>query len=108
MLLPTLGASVDPARAEPPPVITDLAAALNIARQKQLPLFVAFTWRRCPYCNTARRDYWKPMNERADRQAVTVMVEVVLDGAPTLRDFDSNTISTRDLGNRYGIRGCPR
>ena len=88
---------MQPARAEPPPVVADLAAQLKLAREQNVPLFVAFTLKRCPYCNRARREYWKPMHESADWRAKTRIVEVVLDDTPALIDFAGNAVTTREF-----------
>lgn len=102
-----LGAAAVPAHAEPPPVVNDLAATLKLAREQRVPVFVAFTLRRCPYCNSARRDYWQPMYESAQWRSRVLMVEVMLDGAPELRDFDGSATTTRAFGKRLGIRSVP-
>lgn len=100
-------APVGTAHAEPPPLTSDLAAAVARAREQRVPLFVAFTLKHCPYCNRARREYWQPMHESAEWRAKTLMIEVMLDGAPELRDFDGNATTAREFGKRYGIRSVP-
>lgn len=95
------------ASAEPPPLTNDLSATLKLAREQRVPVFVAFTLKRCPYCIAARRDYWKPMHENAEWRAKTVMVEVMLDGEPALRDFAGNTTTAREFAKRLGIRSVP-
>lgn len=96
-----------PAHAEPPPLTHDLAAAAKLAREQNVPLFVAFTLKRCPYCNTARRDYWQPMNESAEWRAKTRMVEVMLDGEPALRDFAGKATTVREFAKRFAVRFTP-
>lgn len=93
--------------AEPPPVTQDLAAATKLARELRVPVFVAFTLRHCPYCNRARREYWTPMHESADWRGKTLIVEVMLDGEPALRDFDGAATTVREFGKRHGIRSVP-
>jgi Thioredoxin-like len=99
------------ARAEPLPlllpVVSDLEAAAKIAREQRAPLFVAFTLKRCPYCNTARRDYWAPMNGSEQWRGKVVMVELVMDATPALRDFEGKATSARDFARRFGIRSAP-
>jgi thioredoxin-related protein len=99
--------AAQPARAEPPPLTQDLAAAARLARERGVPVFVAFTLRHCPYCVRARREYWTPMNESAEWRARTLMVEVMLDGEPALRDFDGAATTVREFGKRFGIRSVP-
>jgi thioredoxin-related protein len=95
------------ARAEPPPLVHDLAAAAKLASERGVPLLVAFTLKRCPYCIRARREYWTPMNESAEWRARTLMVEVMLDGEPALRDFEGAATTMREFGRRFGIRTVP-
>lgn len=102
-----LAAAAPRAYAEPPPLTQDLAAAAQLARDKQVPLFVAFTLKQCPYCIRARREYWTPMNQSAEWRAKTLMVEVMLDGAPALRDFNGNATTVREFGKRFNIRSVP-
>lgn len=93
--------------AGPPPVVNDLAAVAKVAREQQVPVFVAFTLKRCPYCNTARREYWTPMHESAEWRAKAMIIELVLDGEPALRDFDGASTTTREFARRYKIRTAP-
>lgn len=95
------------AYADAPPLTNDLAAALKLAREQRVPVFVAFTLKRCPYCVAARRDYWKPMHESAEWRAKTLMVEVMLDGTPALTDFGGNATTAREFAKRFGIRSVP-
>ena len=95
------------AYADPLPLVTDLAATAKTAREQSAPVFVAFTLKRCPYCNTARRDYWAPMNGSEQWRGKVVMVELELDGAPALRDFDGKATTARDFARRFGIRSVP-
>jgi thioredoxin-related protein len=96
-----------PVRADAPPLVNDLAAVAAAAYQQRVPVLVAFTTRSCPYCIKARRDYWKPMNERADWRAAVRMVEVMLDGEQTFRDFNGNPTTVREFARRFGVRGVP-
>ena len=95
------------AQAEPLPLVSDLQATANIAREQGAPVLVAFTLKHCPYCNTARRDYWAPMNGAEQWRGKVVMVELELDGTPALRDFDGNATTARDFAHRFGIRSVP-
>jgi thioredoxin-related protein len=90
-----------------PPVVSDLAAVAKRAQEQHVPVFVAFTLKQCPYCNRARREYWTPMHESAEWRAKTLMVEIVLDGEPALRDFNGNETTVRAFAQRYNIRSVP-
>jgi thioredoxin-related protein len=70
-------------------------------------VLVAFTLKRCPYCTIARRDYWTPMHGNAKWRDKAIMVEVEIDGAPALRDFDGKATTARDFARRFGIRSVP-
>lgn len=98
---------ISAAHAEPLPLVSDLQAAAKTAHAQSAPVFIAFTLKRCPYCNTARRDYWAPMNGSAQWRGKVVMVELEIDGAPALRDFDGTATTARDFAKRYGIRSVP-
>ena len=89
------------------PIVSDLEAAAKTARDQRVPLLVAFTLKRCPYCNTARRDYWAPMNGSDKWRGKVAMVELVMDGTPTLRDFDGKSSTPRDFARRFGVRSAP-
>ena len=99
--------AISAAYAEPLPLVSDLQAAAKIAQAQNAPVFVAFTLKRCPYCNTARREYWVPMNGADPWRGKVVMVELELDGAPALRDFDGKATTARDFARRFGIRSVP-
>lgn len=94
-------------QADPLPVVRDLDAVAKIARVQYAPVFVAFTLKRCPYCNTARRDYWVPMNSDNAWRGKVVMVELVMDATPELHDFEGKPTNARDFARRFGIRSAP-
>ena len=98
---------ISAAYATPLPVVSDLEAAAKLAHEQRVPVFVAFTLKRCPYCNTARRDYWTPMHGSDKWRGKVIMVELELDGAPALRDFDGKATTAREFAKRYGIRSVP-
>ena len=102
-----LATTAQSVHSEPLPVVSDLEAAATLAREQRVPVFVAFTLKRCPYCLTARRDYWTPMNGSDKWRGKVIMVELEVDGAPTLRDFEGKTTTTRDFARRFGIRSVP-
>ena len=95
------------AQADPLPLVRDLEAVAKIARAQHAPVFVAFTLKRCPYCNTARRDYWAPMNSDHAWRGKVVMVELVMDATPELHDFEGKPTTARDFARRFGIRSAP-
>lgn len=95
------------AHAGPLPVVSDLETAVKLAREQRAPVFVAFTLKHCPYCATARRDYWEPMNGSNTWRGKVVMVEIVLDGPPALRDFAGKRTTVREFAKRFAVRTAP-
>lgn len=95
------------AQTVPLPLVSDLEAAAKTAREQRVPLLVAFTLKRCPHCNTARRDYWTPMNSSEKWRGKIIMLELELDGAPALRDFEGKSTTAREFARRFGVRGVP-
>jgi thioredoxin-related protein len=95
------------AHAGPLPVVSDLEATAKLARQQRAPVFVAFTLKNCPYCATARREYWEPMNRSDALRGKVVMVEIVLDGPQPLRDFAGRQTTVREFAKRFAVRTAP-
>ena len=93
--------------AEPLPVAKDLAAAAAEAREKRIPVLIAFTTRVCPYCRIARRDHLEPMHQSAKWRGKVVMLDMQLDTPDTLRDFDGKTTDVRSFARQHGVRSVP-
>ncbi|MEQ1772502.1 MAG: thioredoxin family protein [Burkholderiales bacterium] len=96
-----------PVHAEPLPLATDLAEAARMAREQRVPVLIAFTLKTCPYCNTARRDYWEPMHTSEKWRGKAIMLELQLDGVQPLRDFAGNATTARDFARRFTVRSVP-
>ena len=94
-------------RAEPLPLASDLAAVAQQAREQRVPVLIAFTLTTCRFCNTARREYWQPMNASEQWRGKVIMLELQLDGAQPLRDFAGNTTTARDFARRFAVRSVP-
>ncbi len=99
--------AVSGARAEPLPLASDLAATAKLAREQRVPVLIAFTLTTCPYCNTARREYWQPMNAGEAWRGKVIMLELQLDGAQPLRDFAGNATTAREFARRFAVRSVP-
>jgi thioredoxin-related protein len=95
--------------AEPLPLATNLADAARMAREQRVPVLIAFTLKTCPYCNTARRDYWEPMNSSAKGRGKSnaIMLELQLDGAQPLHDFAGNVTTAREFARQFSVRSVP-
>ena len=78
-----------------------------MARERRVPVLIAFTLTTCPYCNTARRDYWEPMNASEKWRDKVIMLELQLDGPQHLRDFAGNAATARDFARRFAVRSVP-
>lgn len=88
-------------------IADDLQATAQRARQQKVPVLVAFMLKTCPYCAVARRDYLEPMQADEKWRDHVIMVEVELDTALPLRDFDGNATTSRDFAKRHNIRSVP-
>jgi thioredoxin-related protein len=95
------------AQADPLPFATNLADAARIAREQRVPVLIAFTLKHCPYCATARRDYLEPMRASAKWRDKAIMLELQLDGAQPLRDFEGNATTARDFARKFSVRSVP-
>ena len=102
-----LASAAQTVHSEPLPLVSDLEATAKLAHAQRTPILVAFTLKRCPYCNIARRDYWVPMNGSAAWHSKVIMVELELDGAPALRDFDGKSTTAREFARRFAVRSVP-
>jgi thioredoxin-related protein len=104
----TLAATaVNTARAQTLPLVSDLAEAARQAREKQIPVMVAFTLSTCPHCAVARRDHLVPMRASAKWRDQVIMVELQLDGPQPLVDFAGNKTTARDFARGHAVRSVP-
>lgn len=92
---------------QPLPIAKDLAAAASEAREKRIPVMIAFTTRACPYCRVARHDHLEPMHASAKWRGKVVMLDMQLDTPDALRDFEGNTTDVRTFARRFGVRSVP-
>lgn len=95
------------AHAEPLPPAGDLAATARTAREKKIPVMIAFTLSTCPHCAVARRDHLEPMHASTKWRDQVIMVELQLDGAKPLVDFNGSVTTARDFARRFGVRSVP-
>ena len=94
-------------RADPLPLARDLAAAGSEARAKRVPVLIAFTTRTCPYCRVARRDHLEPLSISPQWRNRVVMLDMQIDNADALIDFEGKTTTTRAFAQRLGVRSVP-
>ena len=93
--------------AEPLPLVSDLEAAAHTAREKRVPVLIAFTLITCPYCAIARRDHLEPMRVSEKWRDKAIMLELQLDGAQYLRDFNGHATTAREFARRFAVRSVP-
>jgi len=95
------------AHAAPPlPLAEDLARVAADARERRVPVLLAFMQKTCPYCARARR-HLEPLKASADWGTRAVMLEVDVDSTAPLRDFAGEWTPPRDFSRRHGIRMVP-
>jgi thioredoxin-related protein len=95
-------------RALPPlPVVKDLATVAGAARDKRIPVLIAFTTRACPYCRIARRDHLEPMQANSKWRDQAIMLDMQLDTPDALIDFEGKATNVREFARRHGVRSVP-
>ena len=96
-----------PARAAAPLAYADdLAALAQEARERRVPILLAFMQRTCPYCARARR-HLEPLQASAEWGNNAVMREVDVDSTARMRDFEGNWTTPQEFARRHGIRMVP-
>lgn len=85
----------------------DLAALASAARERRVPIMIAFTQASCTYCERAKRDYLAPMHASPEVRETVIIREVELDSGPELRDFDGRTVTRREFARRYEVKRVP-
>ena len=96
-----------PARAAAPlPFADDLARTAQTARERRIPVLLAFMQQTCPYCARARRQL-EPLQASPEWSGKAIMLEVDVDSTAPLRDFDGRTTTPRDFARRHDIRMVP-
>lgn len=68
---------------------------------------IAFTTRVCPYCRVARRDHLQPLQASAKWRDKAIMLEMQLDTADAMTDFEGKTTTVREFAKRMGVRSVP-
>lgn len=85
----------------------DLAATARDARERRIPIMVAFTQAGCRYCRTAKRDYLIPMQNSAELRDKVLILEVDIDSNTPLRDFRGNATTPGEFAKRYQVKQVP-
>ena len=96
-----------PARAVPALALAeDLARVGQEARERRVPVLLAFMQKTCPYCARARR-HLEPLQASAEWSGRAIMLELDVDSNTRLRDFEGNWTTPREFARRFGIRVVP-
>lgn len=84
----------------------DLARVGQEARERRVPVLLAFMQKTCPYCARARR-HLEPLQASAEWSGRAIMLELDVDSGARLRDFDGRWTTPREFARRQGIRVVP-
>jgi thioredoxin-related protein len=96
-----------PARAAAPLAYAeDFAALAQDARERRVPILLAFMQKTCPYCARARR-HLEPLQASAEWGGNAVMREVDVDSTARMRDFEGQWTTAQEFARRQGIRMVP-
>ncbi len=88
------------------PLADDLARLAQEARERRVPVLLAFMQKTCPYCARARR-HLEPLQASAEWGPRAIMRELDVDSTAALRDFEGHWTTPRDFARRHGIRMVP-
>lgn len=84
----------------------DLARVAREARDRRVPVLIAFMQQACPYCARARR-HLEPLQASAEWRGKAIMLELDVDSTARLRDFAGEWTTPRDFARRHRIRMVP-
>lgn len=85
----------------------DLAATGRLARERGVPVMLAFTQASCRYCAIAKRDYLAPMHGDGRLRARVLIREVDTENRAPMRDFEGRTVGRKAFSERYGVVRVP-
>jgi thioredoxin-related protein len=85
----------------------DLAAAAQTAREKRVPVLLAFMQKTCPYCAISRKDFLEPLQASAEWRDRVIILEVDVDSSRALRDFAGKPTTHREFARRNAARRVP-
>lgn len=89
------------------PFAADLSAEAQLARAKQMPILIMFGARGCSYCNRVREEVLIPTTRNADYDNKVVLLEVDVDSAQRLVDFNGAAITHAQFAQRYHVGFTP-
>lgn len=95
------------------PAMSQLLPADNLvqlaaeARNKRVPVLIAFMQQSCPYCAIARRDYLVPLQADPDWRQRVLIREIDVDRTTPLRDFKGAPTTHKAFARSLGARRVP-
>lgn len=84
----------------------DLARVAQQARERHVPVLLAFMQRDCPYCARARRQL-APLQASDAWRSRAIMLELDVDSTVRMRDFDGQWTTPRDFARRQAVKMVP-
>ena len=85
----------------------DLAQVAAEARDKRIPVLVAFMQQSCPYCAVARRNHLLPLQSDPLWRNRVLIREVDVDRNTSMRDFSGAATTHRTFARLHDVRKVP-
>jgi thioredoxin-related protein len=85
----------------------DLAQVAAEARDKRIPVLVAFMQQSCPYCAVARRNHLLPLQSDPLWRNRVLIREVDVDRNTSMRDFSGAATTHRAFARLHDVRKVP-
>ncbi len=85
----------------------DLAQVAAEARDKRIPVLVAFMQQSCPYCAVARRNHLLPLQSDPLWRNRVLISEVDVDRNTSMRDFSGAATTHRAFARLHDVRKVP-
>ena len=85
----------------------DLAQVAAEARDKRIPVLVAFMQQSCPYCAVARRNHLLPLQSDPLWRNRVLIREVDVDRNTSMRDFSGAATTHRAFARVHDVRKVP-
>jgi len=89
------------------PLAHDLAAELQMAQAKQLPVLVLFMSPQCPYCEQILKEFLLPMQLNPEYRSKVVMRQVEIGSNARLLDFNGRATTHAQFAAQNRVRLVP-
>jgi thioredoxin-related protein len=87
--------------------LSNLQTEARKVSQNQRPLLIMFSTEHCPYCETVKEAFIKPMLRGGHYTHKVLIRKVELDSHKMLKDFNGAYISVQQLASRYKVFVTP-